>query len=66
MPIGHIRDNSCRHACTWLAKKSCPEVGYWVALEDYHKNVSDAKDRRDDYHAADGEFLICFHTNLQE
>jgi hypothetical protein len=66
MPISHIRNDSCWHACTWLAKKSRPEVGYWVTLEDYHKNVSDAEAGRDDYHSPDGEFLISIHAYLQE
>lgn len=68
MRISHIRNNSCRNACTWPARnlKSCPEVGYWGTLEDHHKHVSDAEGGRDDYHTPDGEPLICIHTYLQE
>jgi len=66
MRVSHIRNNSCWNACTWLAKKPCPEVGCWVTLEDYYKKVGNAKGRIDEDHTPDGEFMICFLTYLQE
>ena len=66
MGISHVRNNNCRHTCTRLAKKSRPEVGYWVTLEGHHQNVGDAKDGRHDYHTPDCDFLICFDAYLQQ
>jgi hypothetical protein len=65
MCIHHVCNDSCWKALSRPAKKSRPEVGYWITLEDQHNDVSNAGDSRDYYNTPNSAFLICFRTYLE-
>jgi hypothetical protein len=66
MCIHHVCNDSCWNALSRPAEKSRPEVGYWITLEDQHRDISNAKDSRDYYNDPNSAFLICFRTDLDQ
>jgi hypothetical protein len=66
MCISHVCNNSCRNATARLAKKSRPEVGYWVTLEGHQKNIGETEDGGDGDRRPNDEFLIYVLTYLQQ